>query len=68
MTAAFVPTFTRTLTARRQGGGLALGNLVMNALLIVDDRLVDRRHRLRRRDHDGCSPLANTPRCLASSS
>ena len=35
MTAAFVPTFTRTLTARGTADAWRLGNMVMNALLLV---------------------------------
>ncbi len=35
MTAAFVPTFTRTLTQRGKEAAWRLGNLVMNALIIV---------------------------------
>ncbi len=35
MTAAFVPTFTRTLAAKGREEAWRLGNLVMNALLIV---------------------------------
>jgi putative peptidoglycan lipid II flippase len=40
MTAAFVPTFTRTLTERGRDAAWRLGNLVMNALLIVTGVLV----------------------------
>src|SRR5512141_2499300 len=35
MTAAFVPTFMRTLTQRGRGEAWRLGNLVINALLVV---------------------------------
>jgi putative peptidoglycan lipid II flippase len=35
MTAAFVPTFTRTLTERGREAAWRLGNLVMNALIVV---------------------------------
>jgi putative peptidoglycan lipid II flippase len=35
MTAAFVPTFTRTLTTRGRDQAWRLGNLVINALLVV---------------------------------
>ena len=40
MTAAFVPTFTRTLTTRGRDAAWRLGNLVINALLIVTGALV----------------------------
>jgi putative peptidoglycan lipid II flippase len=40
MTAAFVPTFTRTLTADGKDAAWRLGNLVMNALLVVTGFLV----------------------------
>ncbi len=40
MTAAFVPTFTRTLTANGRDAAWRLGNLVMNALLVVTGILV----------------------------
>src|SRR3954447_17648981 len=40
MTAAFVPTFTATLGARGREGAWRLGNLVINALLIVTSVLV----------------------------
>jgi putative peptidoglycan lipid II flippase len=40
MTAAFVPTFTRTLTHRGRDDAWRLGNLVINALLIVTGVLV----------------------------
>lgn len=40
MTAAFVPTFTRTLTERGREAAWRLGNLVMNALLLVTVVLV----------------------------
>ena len=39
MTAAFVPTFTRTLTQNGRDAGWRLGNLVINALLIVTGAL-----------------------------
>lgn len=35
MTAAFVPTFTRTLTAHGRDAAWRLGNMVMNALILV---------------------------------
>ena len=35
MTAAFVPTFTRTLTAHGKAEAWRLGNMVMNALILV---------------------------------
>jgi putative peptidoglycan lipid II flippase len=40
MTAAFVPTFTRTLTSRGREVAWRLGNLVINALLLVTTILV----------------------------
>ena len=40
MTAAFVPTFTRTLQARGREAAWRLGNLVINALLVVTGVLV----------------------------
>jgi putative peptidoglycan lipid II flippase len=40
MTAAFVPTFTRTLQARGREAAWRLGNLVINALLIVTGVIV----------------------------
>ncbi|HJR58839.1 MAG TPA: murein biosynthesis integral membrane protein MurJ [Vicinamibacterales bacterium] len=40
MTAAFVPTFTRTLEARGREAAWRIGNLVMNALLVVTGVLV----------------------------
>jgi putative peptidoglycan lipid II flippase len=40
MTAAFVPTFTRTLAARGREAAWRLGNLVINALLLVTTALV----------------------------
>lgn len=40
MTAAFVPTFTRTLTNRGRDEAWRLGNLVINALLVVTGVLV----------------------------
>jgi putative peptidoglycan lipid II flippase len=40
MTAAFVPTFTRTLTDRGREAAWRLGNLVINALLLVTGGLV----------------------------
>ncbi len=40
MTAAFVPTFTRTLIARGRASAWRLGNLVINALLLVTGVLV----------------------------
>ena len=40
MTAAFVPTFTRTLTEKGRDAAWRLGSLVMNALLIVTGVLV----------------------------
>ena len=40
MTAAFVPTFTRTLNARGRDAAWRLGNLVINALLVVTGLLV----------------------------
>ena len=40
MTAAFVPTFTRTLTSDGKEAAWRLGNLVMNALLVVTGVLV----------------------------
>jgi putative peptidoglycan lipid II flippase len=40
MTAAFVPTFTRTLTTEGRDRAWRLGNLVMNALLLVTGVLV----------------------------
>ncbi len=40
MTAAFVPTFTRTLQARGRDAAWRLGNLVINALLVVTGVIV----------------------------
>jgi putative peptidoglycan lipid II flippase len=40
MTAAFVPTFTRTLTTRGREAAWRLGNLAINALLVVTGVLV----------------------------
>jgi putative peptidoglycan lipid II flippase len=40
MSAAFVPTFTRTLSSRGREAAWRLGNLVLNALLIVTGALV----------------------------
>jgi putative peptidoglycan lipid II flippase len=40
MTAAFVPTFTRTLTVQGRDAAWRLGNLVINALLVVTGTLV----------------------------
>lgn len=40
MSAAFVPTFTRTLTLRGRDAAWRLGNLVINALLVVTGVLV----------------------------
>ncbi len=40
MTAAFVPTFTRTLTTRGLDAAWRLGNLVINALLVVTGTIV----------------------------
>jgi len=40
MTAAFVPTFTRTLTERGREAAWRLGNLVINSLLLVTGGLV----------------------------
>jgi putative peptidoglycan lipid II flippase len=40
MTAAFVPTFTRTLTDHGRDAAWRLGNLVINALLVVTGALV----------------------------
>ena len=40
MTAAFVPTFTRTLPHAARTAAWRLGNLVMNALLLVTGALV----------------------------
>lgn len=40
MTAAFVPTFTRTLTERGREAAWRLGNLVINALVVVTGGLV----------------------------
>src|SRR5919112_5232342 len=40
MTAAFVPTFTRTLTNQGHDQAWRLGSLVMNALLLVTTLLV----------------------------
>ncbi|HXW07228.1 MAG TPA: murein biosynthesis integral membrane protein MurJ [Vicinamibacterales bacterium] len=40
MTAAFVPTFTRTLTAKGREAAWRLGSLVINALLLVTGTLV----------------------------
>jgi putative peptidoglycan lipid II flippase len=40
MTAAFVPTFTRTLTARGRAAAWHLGNLVINSLVLVTGVLV----------------------------
>lgn len=40
MTAAFVPTFTRTLTSRGPDAAWRLGNLVINALLVVTGAIV----------------------------
>jgi putative peptidoglycan lipid II flippase len=40
MTSAFIPTFTRTLTAQGKEAAWRVGNLVMNALLLVTGVLV----------------------------
>src|SRR4051812_43512475 len=40
MTAAFVPTFTRTLTTHGRETAWRLGNLVINALLIITGAIV----------------------------
>jgi putative peptidoglycan lipid II flippase len=40
MTAAFIPTFTRTLTQQGRDAARRLGNLVINALLVVTGLLV----------------------------
>ena len=40
MTAAFIPTFTRTLTSRGREAAWRLGNLVINALLLVTGTIV----------------------------
>ncbi|HSL23026.1 MAG TPA: murein biosynthesis integral membrane protein MurJ [Vicinamibacterales bacterium] len=40
MTAAFVPTFTRTLTTRGRDAAWRLGNLVINTLLLVTGSIV----------------------------
>jgi putative peptidoglycan lipid II flippase len=40
MSAAFVPTFTRTLTLKGRDAGWRLGNLVINALLVVTGLIV----------------------------
>lgn len=40
MTAAFVPTFTRALASRGRGAAWRVGNLVLNALLLVTGVLV----------------------------
>ena len=40
MTAAFVPTFTRTLTTQGRDAAWRLGNLVINALLVVTGPIV----------------------------
>src|ERR671919_323711 len=40
MTAAFVPTFTRTLAERGRDHAWRLGNLVINALLVITGILV----------------------------
>ena len=40
MTAAFVPTFTRTLQAHGREAAWRLGNLVINALLVVTGVIV----------------------------
>ncbi len=40
MTAAFIPTFTRTLATRGRDAAWRLGNLVVNALLLVTGTLV----------------------------
>ena len=40
MSAAFVPTFTRTLASRGRPAAWRLGNLVINALLLVTGTLV----------------------------
>jgi putative peptidoglycan lipid II flippase len=40
MTAAFVPTFTRTLTTEGRDAAWRLGNLVINALLIITGSIV----------------------------
>jgi putative peptidoglycan lipid II flippase len=40
MTAAFIPTFTRTLTTRDRDAAWRLGNLVINSLLLVTGVLV----------------------------
>src|ERR687892_480328 len=40
MTAAFVPAFTRTLTERGREQAWRLGNLVINALLVVTGAIV----------------------------
>ena len=48
MTAAFVPTFTRTLQTRGREAAWRLGNLVINALLVATGAIVVARHRVRR--------------------
>ncbi len=51
MTAAFVPTFTRALTQQGREDAWRLGNLVINALLVVTGVLVMSRHAVRDADH-----------------
>ena len=51
MTAAFVPTFTRTLQTRGREAAWRLGNLVINTLLVVTGAIVVARHPVRGADH-----------------
>ena len=51
MTAAFVPTFTQTLQHTGREAAWRLGNLVINALLIVTGGHRRARNRVRRTDH-----------------
>ena len=56
MTAAFVPTFTRTLQQRGREHAWRLGNLVINALLRHHRDAVASRDLLRRPDHGALRP------------
>ena len=51
MTAAFVPAFTRTIQQRGREHAWRLGNLVINALLVITGDARDPRHHVRRADH-----------------
>ena len=74
MTAAFVPTFTRTLTERGREAAWRLGNLVINALLLVTGALVvlgiifadpDHQHASRRSSRETPGKLELTDRADA---